>query len=50
MVSKALGTVEIGFIAARTRKISPLDIPPSVPPALSVRLTISPLEFFSISS
>ncbi|CAB4843576.1 unannotated protein [freshwater metagenome] len=50
MVSNAFGTVDIGFIAARTRKISPLDIPPSVPPARSVRRTIFPSLDFSISS
>ena len=27
------GTVEIGFIATRTRSTSPIDMPPSVPPA-----------------
>src|SRR4029450_181215 len=31
-VRSALGTVEIGFIAARTRSTSPVVIPPSVPP------------------
>ena len=33
-VRSALGIVEIGFIAARTRSTSPVDMPPSVPPDL----------------
>ena len=33
MVRSARGTVEIGFIAARTRSASPVLMPPSVPPA-----------------
>ncbi len=33
IVDNARGTVEIGFIAARTRRASPLVIPPSRPPA-----------------
>ncbi len=37
IVSKARGTVEMGFIAARTRNTSPVDMPPSVPPARLVR-------------
>ena len=32
-VRSARGTVEIGFIAARTRSTSPLVMPPSMPPA-----------------
>ena len=32
MVRSARGTVEIGFIAARTRSTSPVVMPPSVPP------------------
>ena len=32
-VASARGTVEIGFIAARTRSTSPLVMPPSIPPA-----------------
>src|SRR4051794_1811159 len=36
-VSSALGTVEIGFIAARTRSTSPVVMPPSVPPDRDVR-------------
>ncbi|MFN8167184.1 MAG: hypothetical protein U0S36_00205 [Candidatus Nanopelagicales bacterium] len=31
-VRSARGTVEIGFMAARTRSTSPVDMPPSVPP------------------
>lgn len=50
IVSRALGTVDIGFIATLIRSTSPLLIPPSVPPARSVLLTIAPAEFFSISS
>ena len=37
IVSSARGTVEIGFIAARTRSTSPVDMPPSMPPARLVR-------------
>ena len=37
-VSRARGTVEIGFIAARTLITSPVLIPPSIPPARLVRL------------
>ena len=33
-VRRAFGMVEIGFIAARTRSTSPVDMPPSVPPDL----------------
>ena len=33
-VRSAFGIVEIGFIAARTRRASPVDIPPSGPPDL----------------
>src|ERR1700709_1494804 len=36
-VCSARGTVEMGFIAARTRSTSPLVMPPSMPPARSVR-------------
>jgi hypothetical protein len=32
-VRSARGIVLIGFMAARTRSTSPLDIPPSVPPS-----------------
>ena len=32
-MASARGTVEIGFIAARTRSTSPLVMPPSIPPA-----------------
>src|SRR5690606_20945186 len=35
-VRRARGTVEIGFIPARTRSTPPVLIPPSVPPARSV--------------
>ena len=48
-VSRALGTVEIGFIAARTRITSPVLMPPSIPPARLVRL-LMPLFAASISS
>ena len=42
-VRSARGTVEIGFIATRTRTGSPLVMPPSMPPARLVsRLTGSP--------
>jgi hypothetical protein len=34
-VRSARGTVAIGFIAARTRSTSPVDMPPSVPPEQS---------------
>ena len=50
MVSRARGTVLIGFIAARTRSTSPVDIPPSVPPARPVRLRMVPSASRSISS
>ena len=50
IVSNAFGTVDIGFIAALTRKTSPVVMPPSVPPALPERRTIFPSEFLSISS
>ena len=36
-VASARVNVEIGFIAARTRSTSPVDIPPSTPPARPVR-------------
>ena len=49
-VSRARGTVEIGFIAARTRSTSPVDMPPSVPPARPVRRWITPAASRSISS
>ena len=49
-VSSARGTVEIGFIAARTRSSPPVDIPPSVPPARSVRRRMMPSSPRSISS
>ena len=43
MVRSARGTVEIGFIATRTRTGSPLVMPPSRPPArLDSRFTGSP--------
>ena len=48
-VSRARGTVEIGFIAARARITSPVLIPPSIPPARLVRLRIPP-RAASISS
>src|SRR5207245_1232220 len=35
-VRKGFGTVEKGFIAARTRIGCPVDIPPSIPPARAV--------------
>ena len=41
-VSSERGTVLIGFIAARTRSTSPVDMPPSVPPARPVRRWITP--------
>src|SRR5699024_5724152 len=41
-VASARGTVEIGFIATRTRSGSPLLIPPSIPPARLERL-LNPL-------
>ena len=41
-VARARGTVEIGFIAARTRSGSPVVIPPSMPPALAVRRCSAP--------
>ena len=41
-VRSARGTVEIGFIAARTRSTSPVDIPPSVPPERPVTRRSSP--------
>ena len=37
IVRSARGTVEIGFIAARTRSTSPVVMPPSVPPDRPVR-------------
>ena len=49
-VSSARGTVEIGFIAARTRSSPPTDIPPSVPPARPVRRRMTPSGPRSISS
>ncbi len=49
IVSSARGTVEMGFIAARTRRTSPVDIPPSVPPARLVRRRTPPSPL-SISS
>ena len=49
-VSSARGTVEIGFIAARTRSRPPTDIPPSVPPARPVRRRMTPSGPRSISS
>ncbi len=48
-VSSARGTVEIGFMAARTRSGSPVLIPPSIPPARLVRRR-TPLPEPSISS
>src|SRR6201995_1025276 len=39
-VASARGTVEIGFIAARTRSGSPLVLPPSSPPARVVERTM----------
>ena len=48
-VASARGTVEIGFIAARTRSTSPVVMPPSVPPARPVRRR-SPSGPLSISS
>ena len=41
-VCSARGTVEIGFIAARTRSTSPLVMPPSMPPARSVSRAMRP--------
>ena len=49
MVSSARGTVEMGFIAARTRITSPVLIPPSTPLARLVRLAM-PLGVALISS
>src|ERR1019366_3874217 len=49
-VASALGTVLIGFMAARTRRTSPVDMPPSVPPARPVRRLITPSCPRSISS
>ena len=49
-VSSARGTVEIGFMAARTRSTSPVDMPPSVPPARPVRRRMAPSAARSISS
>jgi hypothetical protein len=48
-VSSARGTVEIGFMAARTRSTSPVLMPPSVPPDRPVRRRM-PLSVCSISS
>ena len=36
IVESARGTVDIGFIAARTRIASPVLMPPSVPPLRAV--------------
>ena len=41
-VASARGTVEIGFIATRTRSGSPVLMPPSTPPARLVRRRIPP--------
>ena len=41
-VCSARGTVEIGFIAARTRSTSPVVMPPSVPPERPVTRRIAP--------
>ena len=41
-VCSARGTVEIGFIAARTRSTSPVVMPPSVPPERPVTRRIEP--------
>src|SRR5580658_7693310 len=49
MVSRARGTVEIGFIAALTRSGSPVLMPPSMPPARLVRRAM-PFSVASISS
>ena len=49
-VSSERGTVEMGFIAARTRSTSPVDMPPSVPPDRPVRRRIAPDSSRSISS
>ena len=49
MVSSARGTVEIGFIATRSRTTSPVLIPPSMPPARLVRRA-TPRCVVSISS
>ena len=43
------GIVEMGFIAARTRRTSPVDMPPSMPPERPVRRR-TPSGVFSISS
>ena len=49
--SRARGArCEIGFIAARTRSTSPIDMPPSVPPARPVRRRMTPSASRSISS
>ena len=50
MVRKAFGIDGIGFIAALTRMGSPLDIPPSIPPARLLRRLIRPSSFTTISS
>src|SRR5665811_2126920 len=42
-VASARDTVEIGFMAARTRITSPFDTPPSMPPARLVRRRIRPV-------
>src|SRR5918999_2430851 len=49
-VSRARGTVEIGFIAARTRTGSPVVMPPSMPPARWLRRRMPPPGPRSISS
>src|SRR5580700_5348148 len=49
MVSRARGTVEIGFIAALSRSGSPVLMPPSMPPARLVRRA-TPFSVASISS
>ena len=51
-VRRALGTVAIGFMAARTRSTSPVLMPASVPPARPVarRMPWGPLTISSCAS